>query len=869
MKFFNLFPNFKVFTVLFYLIMFWCNDFPVNGLPDLKDSTSDSIPHSKNYFMVPYVEDFPVLAADEDGQSYLAVLERLGAHSRIGIFKILEDKRVRITSLELKGSAGLGRPALVGLKKGILAAFSARENDYFNQLYYVKINQKGKKSNLKKIDSPGVSNILPRLARHADRICLVWENNANHTRNICQTWIDGGLNHSSINILSSPNHNNNNPDVAALSNGNFFAAWDSFREGRNNIYGAFFKKGKWEQDFKVTNGSWIEKHVSLAIYENETWLCWQAQSFEGNSTLKLPHQHVYIAKLGKNRDLETTSTSFERGISRNLRNNIKVPGRHMRPNLCFSPTGKLILTTRHSINFQDGWYPVMWIFDGKNWSSKKTLYDCQGRWRPIDIIFGKPGVWAAVQIDNIPGGFGVDHGDFPAWKSEIQLIAPDISDSKPLLPFNLKPFTYPEFTFDTRERMTKSNANQERQVINFNGKLLKLYFGNLHAHSSFSVCMRVINPPANDLFAIDRDLNRLDFVALTDHGYNIDYPIWRYMQELVSQYFDPGKFVTFLGEEWTSQGVKPQDDDSSGFHMPKMDRYGHHNIIFQNPNFDKFYDSRDGNISPADITKDIGEKEDFIIIPHQLADWKHKGRGNPPVDWQVKDEVHTPLAEIYQARGSYEYLGAPKQAKDGAPFRGLYLQDAWERGVIIGAIASPDHTGGRGYVGVWAKELTRQSLFEAFHARHTFGTTGEKIALFFASGNNMMGDKVERKGKNNIEFMIIARSHIPISELVIFRNNKIVYQQNPGIKNININWIDNETPGKDRLWYYVRIQSEEGYLAWSSPIWFFKKMPPLQKFKPEHYTGIQNIGHSLNHGEAHREYKTKKIKHGEKGYKNK
>ena len=241
-------------------------------------------------------------------------------------------------------------------------------------------------------------------------------------------------------------------------------------------------------------------------------------------------------------------------------------------------------------------------------------------------------------------------------------------------------------------------------------------------------------------------------------------------------------------------------------------------MIFLDPYHKKFYDSFDGDISPAELWKEL-EGTDFICIPHQLADWKGKGGGNPPTDWSYVDGRLQPVAEIFQARQSYEYLGCPRQSRDGAPFKGNYLQDAWAKGIIIGVIASPDHGGGSGKVGVWAKELTRASIFEAVRKRHTFGTSGAKMAIFFSAGGAMMGDKVKRPG-GAIEFRVKARALRAVKEMVIFRNNEIVHRVELGGKEFDLKWTDKEPLDVKLAWYYARIHAEDNELAWSSPIWF-------------------------------------------------
>jgi hypothetical protein len=248
-------------------------------------------------------------------------------------------------------------------------------------------------------------------------------------------------------------------------------------------------------------------------------------------------------------------------------------------------------------------------------------------------------------------------------------------------------------------------------------------------------------------------------------------------------------------------------------------RYGHHNLIFLDQYHDRWYDAYDGDISPADLWKQMKGVE-FICIPHELADWQ--GKGNPPTDWNYVDEKLQPLAEIFQARLSYEYLGCPRQAPHSPPFKGYFLQDAWAKGIVIGTIASSDHGGGMGKAGVWAEQLTRESLFEAMRARHTFGTSGSKMGLFLAADTAMMGDKVKHPGKP-ITFQMRAIAMADIKELVIFRNNKIVYQTQPNVKALESTWTDPNPPSGEALWYYARIHAVDDELAWTSPMWFMPK----------------------------------------------
>jgi hypothetical protein len=432
----------------------------------------------------------------------------------------------------------------------------------------------------------------------------------------------------------------------------------------------------------------------------------------------------------------------------------------------------------------------------------------KGRWRPVSLAVQGSQSVVCSQYDDVPGAWA-ERGIHPDWKWGLSVK--DIGDEGESAPPETQPLEMPGTDFSLAEKMEICSANLPRQKKTHDGDELSLFWGDFHDHTDISVCVRDKNPPGHDLFANERDIEKLDFVAMTDHGYNYDRAQWAYNAEQTRNNHDAGRFVTFLGEEWTSSKNPPAPGG-------KMRRYGHRNLVFKDPYHPHFYDSFDGDISPADLWEEL-EGHEFICIPHQLADWKGKGGGNPPTDWNFVDERLQPVAEIFQARQSYEYLGCPRQAPQGAPFKGNYLQDAWAKGIVIGVIASPDHGGGNGKVGVWAKALTRDGIFEAVRARHTFGTSGAKMALFFKAGDAIMGDKA-RRPNGPIEFEINALAMRDIREVVIFRNNEIAFRAEPGDKRVELRWVDEKPLDVDHAWYYARIHAEDDELAWSSPIWF-------------------------------------------------
>lgn len=753
----------------------------------------------------PYeAEDFPVLARDGEGTIWLASLIRDEGSRRIGVWRVRDGQREPVAMLDESSRTGIDRPALAGTDRGCLLVYPVEQANRW-QLQPVWIDgSQARKSPL--LAAPAACNHLPAVACNGNQAVLVWEANAESRRAIwsCRLTPEGN---SQPAVISDPDVPAGNPDVVVLPNGDAFAVWDAFRDEASNLFGAWCRNGRWQREQRLTAAGHLERHPRLARHGEDIWLAWQAQSVPAHAINAGREQRVVVARLGA-RGLEMPAGMFDH-VATNRRF-------LLRPVPHFDPQGRLWLTARSSMGLHEGWLPQAWCYTGNTWHGPLDLWPDQGRWRPVQMAWDRDGRGvAAVQRDNLPKRWE-QQGIHPDWLYDAQLVGPALDP--PPAPIRLVPLAMPETNLTPRNRIEVSGAHLPRQQANTGHGPLTLFWGDFHVHSDMSVCLRRTDPPMHDVYANQRDFEKLDFTAITDHGYNFDPPQWAHNGEQVRLHHDPDRFLTFLGEEWTSSRNPPPQPDQP-VAAGNTQRYGHRNLIFLNPHHPDFYDAFDGDISPADLWKKLGPTE-FICIPHQLADWRGKGRGNPPTDWSFVDEHRQPVAEIFQARQSYEYFGCPRQSPDGAPFAGhYYLQDAWAKGVVIGVIASPDHGGGRGRVGVWARELTREAIFAAVRARHTFGTSGAKIGLLFQQGEHLMGDKVEGRPANPV-FQFQATAMHPLQEVVIFRNNEIVHRLEPGAKTVQFEWRDPAPPEADRLWYYARAHGEDNELAWSSPIWF-------------------------------------------------
>ncbi|MHC4301844.1 MAG: DUF3604 domain-containing protein, partial [Planctomycetota bacterium] len=750
-----------------------------------------------------HVMDFPAVAAGRGAAVYLATLERPELGRAIGVYKSTGGKRTRLCSLAPEGMTGISVPAVAATEDGCLVVFGAERKDRW-QLCYASVSEgSGGRTVCRFIESGGVANISPAIAVTDDRAIIVWESNAPGRRAIMACRLDEN-GPRKVERISEPGVNSYNPSIVALEDGSIFAAWDAAKNESIDIYGARWKDGKWNRPHRLTSDARIERYPALASWKNQLWLAWQAQSYKGISVNTIGEQRIVVARIDGDRLSAPVDLSETFAQTNSLL---------LRPRISFSPGGALLVTARKSAGQHDGWFPVLWSYSGRTWSGPTFLSSQVGRWRPIPMAWTEDGCLAAVQIDDVPGN-RAQQGINDDWHSTVNVVRlPDVKSG----PAQTEPLVMPKSKFSLPRAMEMVAADLPRQTMKHDAKKLTLFWGDLHAHTDISICGRSVNQPGHDLFANRRDIEKLDFCALTDHGYDFDNPRWAYNGEQTRNNHDPGHFVAFLGQEWTSSKNPPAVGG-------KYRRYGHRNLVYLDPYYRQFHDSDDGDISPTELWGRLDGVE-FVCIPHQLADWKHKGGGNPPTDWTHHHEHHQPVAEIFQGRGSYEYLGCPRQAPDGAPFRGNYLQDAWAMGIVIGTIASPDHGGGKGKAGVWAEEFTRRSILEAIRARHTFGTSGAKMTMRFAAsfsgGSALMGDKIARP-RGAVRFTVNGNALRKITEVVIFRNNEPVCTEQISDKEFSVDWTDPAPPQEQFLWYYARFQAVDNELAWSSPIWFVK-----------------------------------------------
>ena len=332
---------------------------------------------------------------------------------------------------------------------------------------------------------------------------------------------------------------------------------------------------------------------------------------------------------------------------------------------------------------------------------------------------------------------------------------------------------------------------------------LKLYFGDIHGHSSLSDGTGT----PEDFYRFAREVMGLDIAALTDHAdfgtIRIEGEVWERIKRAANRDYTPGRFVTFLAFEWTNW------------------KFGHRNVYYRDgdgPIFRSFDPESD---TPGELWE--------LIAPYEAMTVAHHVGGGPvATDWSIAPGPKEWLVEISSIHGSSEYYGAESCVY--RPVEGSFVRDALGRGYKLGIIGSGDthdgHPGRRsdgapltGLVGVYSSELTREAVWEAFRGRRVYATSGPKIILNFRLADSPMGSEVDwpvSRGPVPVALRAVGCDEIRAVEII--RNGETVFsQEGEGVFTQLL--VEDPSPPPGTSWYYAKVIQKDGNMAWSSPIW--------------------------------------------------
>lgn len=298
----------------------------------------------------------------------------------------------------------------------------------------------------------------------------------------------------------------------------------------------------------------------------------------------------------------------------------------------------------------------------------------------------------------------------------------------------------------------------------------QLFWGDLHNHNAVGYAQGSLQR------SIDLARGHLDFFAFTGHaswhdmpkmpgdrhmkwvnGFKVHSDHWPRTKQMIREANSDG-FVALLGYEWHSS------------------HFGDYCVIFPDDQQELFLPDH------ADKLLDFADAKNALAIPHHVG-YKRGWRG---ANFDHFRPRVSPVVEIFSEHGCTESDRSPYpmiRHSNGGRSTSNTIVPQLQSGMRFGFVASSDnHRGypgayGEGVLGVWAKDLSRESLFEAIRARRTYAATGDRIGLEFAINDAPMGSDVAATSDRQIDIRVEGQDAIAMVELI--RNGKVIERHFP------------------------------------------------------------------------------------------
>ncbi len=359
------------------------------------------------------------------------------------------------------------------------------------------------------------------------------------------------------------------------------------------------------------------------------------------------------------------------------------------------------------------------------------------------------------------------------------------------------------------------------------------YFGNIHAHSSYSdgnqdSATSLMTKPLQD-FNYARASQHIDFYGISEHNHysaGMTNPVnfYRGIADANTANVD-GSFVALYGMEW---GVI-----SSGGHVIV---YGYDSLIGWDSNDYDVYVAQDDY---ASLWKKINEKPgSFAYLAHpQASDYDNLFTSPSTV---IADNAIVGMA----ARSG---PAASTNASYSNPSSGNYIaryNDALKRGYHLGVGLDHDthnsvfgrQTAGR--LVVLAPALTRADILDALHNMRFYSSDDWNLKVNFSIAGRPMGSILTHTGTPVISVSVNDADMENVSNISIYYgvpgsgSNATLLTSATNTANLS---YTHALANNTTCYYYARVTQADGNIAWTSPIWYSRNdgltnAPPLTAF---------------------------------------
>jgi len=344
------------------------------------------------------------------------------------------------------------------------------------------------------------------------------------------------------------------------------------------------------------------------------------------------------------------------------------------------------------------------------------------------------------------------------------------------------------------------DARSNPMLVSEKRRTYQVFWGDLHGHTQLS---DGLGKDADYYYEYARHAADLDVCATAEHGCHEE------ARAASRKHNRPGEFVTIWGFEWSE--MKPG----------RLDR----NIYFRSEDV-PVPDSWPSTIGDwwKMLERLYGDNKDRSVIvgPHMFT---YKTAARPWYEtWNDRFER---FVEIYSEHGMSEFLGNPRMLAAGNVQEGFFVQDGLKYGRRFGIIACSDthdshpgrgsnslvHHGG--LTAFLAKDLTRESIWDAWWNRRVYATTGDRIYVDFEIDGHLMGEEFRAAGKPKITYTVCGCDDN--LEVFVVKNNQLLRSKKTSTGCASDSFVDDSFEAGS--YYYLRVVQQNGEWAWSSPIW--------------------------------------------------
>lgn len=418
-----------------------------------------------------------------------------------------------------------------------------------------------------------------------------------------------------------------------------------------------------------------------------------------------------------------------------------------------------------------------------------------------------PSGTGAVALDGGEGWAGPRAVDFS------QGAGPYAKDARPIRRMEGCAFSRPgTYVIRATDPATGASGCSNPVVVSPGPPAERLLWGDIHCQTYFSDGLRC----PEELYAFARDEAFLDVFAVSDHSESLTDRQWDYFTAVANDFNAPGRFATLVGLEWTSR------------------EWGHRNVYYPGGE-GPCLRCRDPIQGRLDALYAAARRHGALVVPH------HSANAEMGVKWALgHDPAVERLAEIYSVWGNSECSAAEGNPRPigvhGGEVPGQHVIDALRMGRRYGIIAGGDIHDGRpgddlharqaepaaykglfrqGLMGVWARTLTREAVFEALWNRRVYGTSNVRLVLRFSVGGRPMGSSVAAAA--SLPVAVEVASETSVARIDLVGPAGVLATVRPGTAEVR--WTPSLAPALPGTWCYARVTRDDGEMAWSSPVW--------------------------------------------------